>query len=151
MAIKEDNEKINAGLLKLDTLFERPKIAIDGVLHEITSPGELSIQDGYRLRVLADQLAKNRAADDLSEAQLSSLSATLGQMCEIILAPVPADVRHSLTDNHKLAVVEVFTMLLTADRLKVAAGAAVEMMNQWAGEKLSQGSSDIMAEARQAG
>lgn len=151
MAVKAENEDINAGLLKLETAFERPKITIDGDSYEIVSPGELSIQEGYRLRVLADRLANSKVATDLSDTAIEQLSLTLEQLCDIILQYVPADVRAKLSDANKLDVIEVFTMRLTADRTRLAAGAMVNELIRWAGERPSPGFSTSTAETPQAG
>ena len=138
-------------ILSLETIFTRPQVSIDGALYDITSPGELTIQQSYRIGVLSRQLTKKRAEDGLTEAAQNQLSETLNELTEIILEPVPTEVRAKLKDAQRLAMVEVFTMLLSEDRLTLAGATVMKMINRYLGENKSPGSSVSTAEAQKAG
>jgi hypothetical protein len=138
-------------ILSLETMLTRPKIKIDGAVYEITSPGELPLVDQYRLSDLGRKLANLRKTDGLAEEQQNQLTTTLDAICDIILAPVPAEVRATLRDPQKLSVLEVFTMLLSEDRLKLAGATVMKMINQYLGEKSFLGSSASTAETPKAG
>jgi hypothetical protein len=142
-------------ILSLETLFTRPQIALDGAVYDITSPAELSIQQNYRLGDLGRKLANLRQTNGLAAAQQKQLSETLDAICAIVLAPVPDDVKAELSDQHKLAITEVFTTLLSADRLKLVGAPLMQVvmkyLNDNLGEKLSPGSNGSTAEAPKAG
>lgn len=138
-------------ILSLDTIFTRPQVSIDGALYEITSPGELTIQQNYRIGVLSRQLTKNRAMDGLTAAGQQQLSDILHELTEIILEPVPAEVRAKLKDAQKLAMVEVFTMLLSEDRLTLAGATVLKMIGRYLGENKFPGFNAFTAEAPKAG
>lgn len=138
-------------ILSLDTIFVRPIISIDGADHEITAPGELSIEQSYRLADLGRKLSNLRGTVGLAHAQQRQLTETLTAICDIILAPVPADIRAKLNDSQRVAITEVFTMLLSEDRLKLAGATVLKMMNKYLGEKPFPGSSGSTAEVPKAG
>jgi hypothetical protein len=142
-------------ILSLETFFTRPTIVIDDAVYEITSPAELSIQQTYQIGDLGRKLHNLQKTNGLAEAQQKQLSETLEAICEIVLEPVPAEVRAKLRDSQKLAVTEVFTMLLSEERLKLA-GATVlktitKLLNDSLGEKQSPVSNVFTAEAPKAG
>lgn len=146
----DDNTPTDS-ILSLETMFVRPKIKIDGAEHEITSPSELSIEQNYRLADLGRKLSNLRTTVGLADAQQKQLTQTLTAICDIILAPVPIEVREKLNDSQRVAVTEVFTMLLSEDRLKLTGATVLQMVNKFIGEKSSPGSSGSSAEAPKAG
>lgn len=155
MADQENTTPQEPTILSLETMFTRPKINIDGAEYAITSPGELSIQQNYQLGDLGRKLANLRGTKGLAKAQQNQLTETLDAICAIILEPVPDDVKAKLSDGHKIAITEVFTMLLSEDRLKLAGATLMQAVKKMAGgslgEKSSQGSNASTAEAPKAG
>ncbi len=139
---QDDNDNI----LSLTTMFVRPKIRIDGAEYEMTAPSEMSIEKNYRLADLGRKLSNLRGTVGLAEGQQRQLTVTLDAICDIILEPIPEAVRAQLSDSHKLSVIEVFTMLLSEDRLKLAGGTVLKMLNKFIGEKSFPGSSDFTAD-----
>ena len=142
-----------AHVLNIRTLIERPKIDIDGERYEIVSPNELSIVTTQRVAELGRKLDQLVKSDGLDEAGGRELSDTLQTLGNIIMEPVPVDVRAKLTDAHRQSVIEVFTMLSLARKTKLA-GAAIEAMLGtigFAGAKPPQGSSGSTAATRSAG
>lgn len=107
-------------LLDIDTIIERPTIRIDGADHEITSPDELTIIQSQKLAMLGRKHDKLMKSDSSEPATENALSNTLEAMMEIILQPMDHAVRAKLRDPHKTAVIEVFTMLLLANKAKLA-------------------------------
>lgn len=111
-------------LLTLDTLITRPTVEIDGARYEILSPDELSVLDSRRFGLWAETLddlqnpkaGAERSAEDCA-AELEQLVDTIARK---VLVAVPADVFGKLTGQHKIAVVEVFTMLLVRRRMSAA-------------------------------
>ena len=146
-----DENEAPDNILSLETMFVRPKIKIDGAEYEMTAPSELSIEQNYRLSDLGRKLSNLRGTSGLAPAQQRQLTETLGAICDIILEPIPEEVRHKLSDSHKLSVTEVFTMLLSEERLKLAGGTVLKMLNKFIGEKSFPGSSASTAEAPKAG
>ena len=130
-----DENEAPDNILSLETMFVRPKIKIDGAEYEMTAPSELSIEQNYRLSDLGRKLSNLRGTSGLAPAQQRQLTETLGAICEIILEPIPEEVRNKLSDSHKLSVTEVFTMLLSEDRLKLAGGTVLKMLNKSTGIK----------------
>jgi hypothetical protein len=149
MADHENDNDDN--VLSLDTMLKRPKIKIDGAVHEMTSPGELTVEESYRLNQLSKTLANLRNSDGAPAAQQKMMSAKLNEIAEIILAPVPDKTRSTLTDNHKLAAMEVFTMLLQEERLRLAGATVSKVIAKYLGENPLPGSSGSTAEAPKAG
>lgn len=105
-------------LLDLETLIERPKITIDGEPYEIVSPDELSVIEIQRLASLGRKLDNLLRQD--GEAQPNQLTKALELLTATIMAPVPADIRGKLSDGHKRAVIEVFTMLSLGRKMQLA-------------------------------
>lgn len=138
-------------ILSLSTIYDRPKIIIDEHLYAITAPQELTVEQHYLLAQHGKALAELRETAGLSPAQIGELSTHLDAICAIILEPVPAEVRGRLTDSQKLAVTEVFTMLLSEDKLKLAGGTVMQLVKKYLGELPSPGSSPSTAEAPKAG
>lgn len=145
-------------LLDLDTLVERRKIAIDGVLYEILSPDELSIieshrfgQWGKRIEALAD------SHDEQAEAELDELTARVSRK---ILVGVPDEVFERLPGAQRWAVIDLFTGLLLHTKLKVAGAMQMAMGQEPTlmpmgaapiGARSFPGSSGFMAEHRATG
>lgn len=148
-------DKYPEPLLDLDSLIERPKITIDGQPYEIASPDELSVIDRQRLAWLGrkfDNLLKRDGSDQSTE-----LTKTLTALADIVLAPIPAEIRAKLSDAKVMAVIEVFTMLSHASRMQLAGATLPQILKSLmaglpaTGEKPSPDSSDTMAATRQAG
>jgi hypothetical protein len=110
-----------APLLDLDTLIERPRIAIDETLYEILSPNELSVIDSHRFAVWGrriDELKKSAVeGDENDEAELEELIAKVARK---ICVGVPDDVFAKVQGKQRWAVIDVFTALLLRTQLKVA-------------------------------
>lgn len=123
-------------LLDLNTLIDRPTIAIDDKLYEILSTDELSILDSQRFQKWGTEIERLAEADD-SEAELNAL---IDKVAKHILVGVPDDVFGKLQNGHKARVIEVFTGLLLGDRIG-AAGAALTGMNRSIGANSSPASS----------
>ncbi|MEZ5790508.1 MAG: hypothetical protein R3D34_06865 [Nitratireductor sp.] len=115
-------EKKREPVLDLDALVERRKIRIHGTLYEIASAGELSVIETQRLAAWGrdhDALVKAFPLVPEQEAELANL---IDCMANVIMAPVPAEIRASLTQGQKMSVIEVFTALLLQQKV-AAAGA----------------------------
>lgn len=145
-------------ILDLQTLIERPKIAIDGKRYEILSPDELPLIATQRAAWLGRRLNKLMNAEEkLSAAQQANMADVLDELASIIMEPVPAAVRATLADAQKQAVTEVFTMLSLARKAKLAGAAAAGMAAAHmatpsaTGAPPSPGSSDSMAATPSAG
>lgn len=146
-----DETIVTDDILSLETMLVRPKIKIDGAEYELTAPGELSIEQNYRLADLGRKLANLRGTAGLAPAQQKQLTASLTAICDIILVHVPQEVRAQLRDSHKISVTEVFTMLLQAEKVALAGGTISKMLTKLIGEKSFPGSSASTAEAPKAG
>ena len=132
-------------LLDLNTLIERPTIAIDGKRYEMLSQDELSILDSARFEKWGRRI--EALAED--EARADELHALIDTVAAAILVGVPADVRDRLTKGHKARVIAVFTGLLLGDQI-AAAGATLKVMSRSIGANSSPASS-VSSAALQAG
>lgn len=112
-------------LLDLNTLIERPKIAIDGKDYEILSPEELSILDSQGFTFWGGEI--ERLSQDKEKA--SELEALIDTVARKVLVSVPASVFGKLSGSHKFRVVEVFTVLLLRDKMG-AVGAVAQVMKE---------------------
>lgn len=119
-----------ANLISIDTVIERPLIRIDGELHELVSPDELTVMQSVAIRKLGTRLDKLMNIDEPDDEAERKLSATLNRITDIIMRPVPAAVRAKLTEVQQLQVIEVFTMLLLAKKAQLA---GAPMLQQFAG------------------
>ncbi|RVG94839.1 hypothetical protein CN221_14780 [Sinorhizobium meliloti] len=134
-------------ILDLNTLIERPKIAIDGTPYEILSPEELSILDSQSFTFWGGEI-EQLANEKGKEEELKSLIDTVARK---VLVGVPADVFAKLSGAQKNRVIEVFTMLLLRDKIG-AVGAVAQVMKGLApaspltGERNSPASSASSAE-----
>ncbi len=115
-------------MLDINTLIERPIVGIDGKPYEIIAPEELSIVAGAKVARLGRRLDEKMKLDHPTEADEAALAQVLKDLTEIIMAPVPEEVRDKLGDAQKLAVIEVFTMLLLARKAKLAGGTMVKQL-----------------------
>lgn len=133
-------------LLDLNTLIERPQIAIDGKRYEILSPDELSILDSQRFERWGRQI-EELARDDSRSAELDAL---IDKVTDQIMVGVPDVVRAKLSKGHKVRVIAVFTGLLLGDQVG-AAGATLKAMSRLIGEKSFPASSASSAGRRTGG
>jgi hypothetical protein len=135
-------------ILDLSTLITRPTIRIDGTLHELRSPDELSIMDSQYLTHVGkriDALVKEEDADLL-------LPALLDEVLRRIMVSVPGAVLGRLTDAQKMSICEVFTGLLLRRRLAVAGAIARNLTGgDLTGARSSPDSSARMAVTRPGG
>ncbi|MBB99192.1 MAG: hypothetical protein CML67_06605 [Rhodobacteraceae bacterium] len=123
-------------ILELSTLIERPTIRIDGTLHELRAPDELSVMDSQYLTHAGkriDALARTEDADEL-------LPKLLDEVIRRVTVELPEEVLGKLTESHKLSICEVFTGLLLRRRMAVA-GAVARRLTGSTGEPSSPGSS----------
>lgn len=132
-------------LLDLNTLIDRPKIAVDGELYEILSPDELTVLDTQRF----ENWGREIQALGQDEKRETEFQALIDKVARRIMVGVPDAVAAKLSTSHQLRVIAVFTGLLLGDQV-AAAGAALKAMNQSTGAKSSRASSDSSA-ARPAG
>lgn len=106
-------------ILDLNSLIERPTIAIDGERYEILAPEELSVADYQRFIVAGRQLqdAGSADADDNASAEALGLLREIGDR---IMVGVPEEVRQKLSIVNLYRVVEGFMTLLRAQRPPLA-------------------------------
>ncbi|MFZ5747902.1 MAG: hypothetical protein ACOY45_09640 [Pseudomonadota bacterium] len=136
-------------LLDLNTLIRRPTVKIDDTLYELLSIDELSVIDNRRFALWAQQLDELQQGDALNP-ELEALVDTIARKA---MVGVPEDVFARLSGTSKIAVVEVFTVLLLRGRQRVA-GAAAQAMGMdpsRIGALFSPGSSDSTAATRAPG
>lgn len=108
-------------LLNLDTLIDRPKIRIDGDLHEIVSPDELDVITSHLLAAQGRRMEELMKAGELSDDDKEELRSIIAQLSNAIMAPVPVPVRAKLSDSQRLSVIESFTALLLSKKAGTAA------------------------------
>src|SRR5690606_10108967 len=96
-------------ILDLSTLIpERPAIRIDGETYHLRSADELTLAESHQFTKWGKELeALAKAADN--RAPLDTL---LDTVVAAVVADVPAEVQQRLSLENKLAIVEVFTVLL---------------------------------------
>jgi len=128
-------------MISLNTLIERPRIAIDGQFYEIMSSEELPLLTSQRLAAKGRELDRLMKLDELLPEQAQRLPDLLGELCAIIMDPVPAEVRATLSDAQKQSVIEVFTMLSLARKTRLAGA----MMTGAAGKKPKTGANSSPA------
>lgn len=136
-------------LLDLNTLIERPTIAIDGKKYEIRSPDELSIIESQQFTFWG------AAIEELSqeEGKEEELQVLIDKVADAVLIGVPANVRAKLSGVQKHQVIEVFTVLLLRRKIG-AVGAAAQVMKDLApsiGAKKSPASSASSVEPPRGG
>lgn len=96
-------------LLNLTTITDRHTVTVDGKDYELRLPGELSIAEGVRLRVLAQRIPAGKISD-LNEEQARELGVAVDQVCRMVLI-APEDVQERLGDHNRLAVALAFITL----------------------------------------
>lgn len=143
-------------ILKVETLVERPQVEIDGNMYEILSPDELSLFQSQKIGSLGRKLDRYLKADELNDTGQKQLDFTLQGLVEIIMAPVPIEVRAKLNQAQLHSVIEAFTWLSLARKTKLAgaiSNVVKSMVPQKAatGEKSSLDSSGSTAATPQAG
>lgn len=111
-------------LLNLDTLVDRPKIAIDGKRYEILSPDELPVLVSHKLAMQGKRLDELSGAAELAPEDKAELEQLVLDLSDTIMEPIPAAVRAKLSDAQRLSVIEAFSTLLLTRK----AGAAAAMM-----------------------
>lgn len=136
-------------LLDLDTLVERPVIAIDGATYQIRSPGELSVVESHRFGRWGNRIDALAAEDgEAAEAELTEL---IAKVAKAILVDVPDDVFDKLSGANRWAIIDLFTGLLLREKLKVAgamtaaAGEVPDWIKALTGDLSFPGSSGSMA------
>jgi hypothetical protein len=151
-----------SALLDLDTLIERPRIAIDGTAYDILSPAELSVIDSHRFARWGrriDALERSDAEDEAAETELDALVAKVARR---ICVGVPEDVFAKVPGRQRRQIIDVFTALLLRNGLKVAGAmmAATGPTPEWmiglqghlsTGASWSPGSSGSTADGRRTG
>lgn len=128
-------------ILDLSTLIaDRPPIRIDGKVHHLFSPEELSLAESHKFGRWGKELeALGKEADKLDE-----LEALLRIVSRAALADVPDDVFGRLSPSQHLSIVEVFTVLLLRRQARLA-GAVASAAVRSTGRSSSLGSSELMA------
>lgn len=145
-------------LLNLDTLVVRPKINIDGSPYEILSPDELPVLTTHMLAQKGKRMEELMNQGVLNQKEERELKSIVNEISDAIMEPVPAEIRAKLTDVHRTAVVQAFSMLMLTNK----AGAASALMSKLTvptmsppapptGGKRSRGSSASTADRRAGG
>ena len=98
-------------LLSLDTLIVRDTVVIDGDVHEILNPSELSMLDHHRLHRQGRRLQVLLEKDDASDEELGETIKAIDTICRYVLK-APDEVHEKLTDTQRLQVTQAFTELL---------------------------------------
>lgn len=105
-------------LLDLDTITDRPVIAIDGETYAIRSPGELSVVESHRFGRWGKRIEE--LADQDGDAAEAELDALVAKVCKAILVDVPDEVFGKLPGAQRWAIIDLFTALRLRETLKVA-------------------------------
>lgn len=106
-----------SALLDLDTLIERPRIAIDGELYEILSPDELSVIDSHRFGRWGRRIEE--LAEQDGEAAEAELDEVISRAARKIMPDVPEELFGRLPGSARWAVIDLFTGLLLHKKLIV--------------------------------
>jgi len=102
--------------LNLQTLVDRPTVAIDGVAYPLRATDEFSILEFERHLADAQRLpVLTRRGLELSDEEALELCALLDRYCRRVLT-APAEVQARLSDVQRLQVVSVFLRLLGSPR-----------------------------------
>lgn len=108
-------------LLQLDTLVVRPKIAIDGVLHDILSPDELPVLTNHLLAFKGRRMEELLRKPDLQAKEKKELESVVLEISDAIMEPVPVEARAKLSDMQRMSVIEAFSTLLLTKKAGTAA------------------------------
>lgn len=144
-------EATSKPLLDLDTLVERPFIAIDGQRVDILNPDELSIIESHRFGVWGRRIeALTAQTGEKAERELDELVATVARK---ICVGASDELFAKLPGSQRWAIVDLFTGLLLRSKLKVAGAmaAATGELPDWIGALSSPGSSGSTADGRRTG
>jgi hypothetical protein len=114
MAIPNTPVVIDAPVLDISTLVDRPRVVIDGESYELKHPGEFSIveqmrmmRQAKRIMVLVDRLMGDAEPTEAEECEYTTLSEA---SCRRVLI-APDDVHAKLREPHRVAIVQAFTAL----------------------------------------
>lgn len=141
-------------LLNLDTLVVRPKISIDGRPFEILSPEELPVLTSHLLASKGARMEKLTMTAELGEDEEAELTSLVYEISDVIMGPVPADVRDKLSEAQRISVIEAFSTLLLKNKAGTAAALMASLLPTAAkptGEKRRRGSSASTAGRRGGG
>lgn len=141
----------NKPLLDLDTLVERPFIAIDGERVNILNPAELSVIESHRFGVWGrriEQLANETGKE--AEDELEELLATVSRK---ICVGASDEQFAKVSGSQQWAIFDLFTGLLLREKLTVAGAmkAAIGEVPAWIGVNSSPASSGSTADSRRTG
>ncbi len=98
--------------LNLQTIVDRPTVAVDGVAYPLRATDEFSILEYQRHLVDAVRLPELlRCGDALTDDDATELRSLLDRYCRRVLT-APVDVHAKLSDVQRLKIVSVFQQLL---------------------------------------
>lgn len=109
-------------LLELETLVERPVIAIDDVKYEIIHPNELSIIEQARFGRAGRKIDELQIKE--SEEAEEELQALVKATAKKIAPDVPDEVWEKTTGAIRWAIVDLFTALSLRQKMTVAGAMA---------------------------
>lgn len=110
----------NEPLLDLDTMVERPVVAIDGTKYEVLSADEISVLDAARFGRWGKRIKELGEATTLSEAEEAELDDLVDRLARKVLVDAPEEVFARLSGNNRWALVDLFTGLLLRRATRVA-------------------------------
>jgi hypothetical protein len=96
-------------LLNLQTIADRPTVIIDGTAYELRTPGELSLAEGVRLRILAGRIPPKNF-EELGEEEAAELSQAAEAVVRMTLL-APDAVHERLTDQLRVPIMVSFIAL----------------------------------------
>lgn len=107
-------------ILDLDDLTELPSVKINGALHPLRGIGMLAPMELHRLQRMSARYDAIINKADLTPEEEKEIDALPDRMCRTVLM-APDDVHTSLTDWHRMRVIQAFFEL----PLRADAGARV--------------------------
>lgn len=113
-------------ILDIDTLIERPAIAIDGRRFELLSPAELSLRQSHQFGIWARRMEALQASEEIEVSD--ELGEIIDNITELVVVDLLDEVLAKLKDEQKLAIAQVFTGLLLRSRMGVAEATAMAMV-----------------------
>lgn len=129
-------------LLNLSTLVEdRPAIRVDGEVYHLKSPDELTLLDSQRFTAWGKELT----ALGQDESKIGELEALVGVVAWAALVDMPRAVFDRLSSSQQMSLIEVFTVLRTQKRLRVAGALVQQVVSPPTGATSSPGSSAPLA------
>jgi hypothetical protein len=136
-------------LLDLNTLIDRPAIAVDGTRYELFAVDELSVLASHRFSVWARRIEAIEAGTD--EEESAELAVLIDKVAQAAPVDMPASVFETLSGSQRREIANVFIALLLRKQL-AAVGAITRAMGvRPTGETSSPGSSDFTAATRAGG